>query len=195
MWLFAAVQFGANIGWAPLVTLLPTYLEESFGESRDRIGKMQSTALFLGCSGMIFGGFVTDYLFQKFGSRWGRSLPIFFAKSGCVLCCLAVTQVSTAWSAILILGLMAFLVDLGNPSIWSFAQDVGGKKVGAALGWGNMFGNLGASASPILLTFVKDRMNWNAAFVICAISFACAAIAGFLLNAGKPLEDHPGESR
>ena len=67
--------------------------------------------------------------------------------------------------------------------------------VGAALGWGNMFGNLGAFASPLLLTMVKNAAGWNAAFVLCAVSFAAAGVAGFLLNASKPLEDHPGESR
>jgi ACS family glucarate transporter-like MFS transporter len=195
MILFATVQFGANVGWAPLVTLLPTYLNEVFKTPLKEIGAMQSTALTIGCLGMLLGGFFTDFMHKNFGGRWGRSVPIVLAKSGCVLCCLAVTQVDSAWTAILILGAMAFLVDMGNPSIWAFAQDVGGKNVGAALGWGNMFGNLGAFASPILLTMVKNAAGWNAAFLLCAGAFAAAGVAGFLLNASKPLEDHPGESR
>jgi MFS transporter, ACS family, glucarate transporter len=195
MMLFAIVQFGANVGWAPLVTLLPTYLNEAFKTPLKEIGAMQTTALSIGCVGMLLGGFFTDFMHKRFGGRWGRSVPVVIAKTGCVLCCLMVTQVDSAWTAILILGAMAFLVDMGNPSIWAFAQDVGGKNVGAALGWGNMFGNLGAFASPILLTLVKDRFGWNAAFVVCAGSFAAAGVAGFLLNASKPLDDQPGESR
>ena len=195
MCLFAIVQFGANVGWAPLVTLLPTYLNEVFQTPLKEIGAMQTTALSIGCAGMLLGGFFTDFMHKKFGGRWGRSVPVVIAKTGCVVCCLFVTQVDSAWTAILILGAMAFLVDMGNPSIWAFAQDVGGKNVGAALGWGNMFGNLGAFASPIVLTLVKDRFGWNAAFVVCAGSFAVAGCAGFLLNASRPLEDQPGESR
>lgn len=195
MLLFAIVQFGANVGWAPLVTLLPTYLNEVFRTPLKEIGAMQSTALTIGCAGMLLGGFFTDFMHKKFGGRWGRSVPIVIAKTGCVFCCLIVTQVDSAWTAILILGAMAFLVDMGNPSVWAFAQDVGGKNVGAALGWGNMFGNLGAFASPILLTIVKDQAGWNAAFVVCAGSFAAAGCAGFLLNASKPLDPQPGESR
>ena len=42
---------------------------------------------------------------------------------------------------------VVFVCDLGVPATWSFAQDVGGKSVGAVLGWGNMFGNLGAAAA------------------------------------------------
>lgn len=195
MCLFAIVQFGANVGWAPLVTLLPTYLNEVFQTPLKEIGAMQTTALGIGCVGMLLGGFFTDFMHKKFGGRWGRSVPVVIAKTGCVVCCLFVTQADSAWTAILILGAMAFLVDMGNPSIWAFAQDVGGKNVGAALGWGNMFGNLGAFASPIVLTLVKDRFGWNAAFLVCAGSFAAAGCAGFLLNASRPLEDQPGESR
>lgn len=195
MFLFALVQFSVNVGWAPLVTLLPTYLNEVFGTPLKEIGAMQSTALLIGCVGMLSGGYVTDLLYRKLGPRWGRSIPVGVAKAGCVVCCFLVPQVDSAWNAIFVLGAMAFLVDMGNPSIWAFAQDVGGKNVGAALGWGNMFGNLGAFASPILLTIVKDRMGWDTAFFVCAGCFATASVAGFLLNAGRVLDDQPAESR
>ena len=83
---------------------------------------------------------------------------------------------------------MAFLVDLHNPTIWSFAQDVGGKNVGAALGWGNMWGNLGAAISPVLLTAIRTEAGWNAAFIVCGFSFTAAAICGLLLDATKPVD-------
>ncbi len=193
MFLFALVQFAVNVGWAPLVTLLPTYLNETFDTPLKEIGAMQSTALLIGCLGMLSGGYVTDLLYRKFGPRWGRSIPVGVAKAGCVICCCLVPFTGSAWSAIFVLGAMAFLVDLGNPSIWAFAQDVGGKNVGAALGWGNMFGNLGAFASPILLTIVKDQFSWNVAFFLCAGCFAIASVAGFLLNAGVMID--PQESK
>lgn len=195
MTFFAVVQLCTNVGWAPLVTLLPSYLNEQFQTPLKEIGAMQSTALTIGCFGMVLGGFVTDYLRGRLGPRWGRSLPISLAMAGCVVCFLLVPQMPTAWMAIIVLGTMAFLVDLSNPSIWAFAQDVGGKTVGAALGWGNMWGNLGAAASPFLLTRVKTEFGWNAAFLICAACFAVAALAGFLLNASRTLDDQPTESR
>lgn len=195
MFLFAVIQFCANVGWAPLVTLLPKYLTQTYQTPLQEVGRMQSTVLVIGCVGMLLGGYVTDLLHQKLGPRWGRSLPIFFAKTGCVIACVIATQMDSAWNTIFALAAVAFLVDLGNPSIWAFAQDVGGKNVGAALGWGNMFGNLGAFASPIILTIIKDQAGWNAAFYVCAGFFAIGSVAGFLLNAGKPLDDQPGESR
>jgi nitrate/nitrite transporter NarK len=86
------------------------------------------------------------------------------------------------------LGVMAFLVDLHNPTVWSFAQDVGGKNVGAALGFGNMWGNLGGGVSPILLGGVARSAGWNAAFVVCGCAFTAAACCGLLLDATKPVD-------
>jgi sugar phosphate permease len=88
---------------------------------------------------------------------------------------------------------MAFLVDLHNPVIWAFAQDVGGKNVGAALGFGNMWGNLGAALSPVLLGAIRDAVDWNAAFVVGALAFLVATVSASFLNATRPLD--PGSPR
>jgi sugar phosphate permease len=192
MWLFGAVQFGANVGWAFVVTLLPTYLNEVFGVPLEKRGEMQSIVLYVGCIGMILGGVVTDWLRQRLGPRLGRSLPIGVTLGGCAAAMFLAPALATVWAVIAALGVMAFLVDLHNPSIWSFAQDVGGRNVGAALGWGNMWGNLGAAASPVLLGRVAKAAGWDAAFVVCGVAFAAAAVCGLLLDATKPVEAEAG---
>lgn len=187
MWLSGGVQFGVNIGWAFLITLLPTYLN-AVGIPLEQRGQMQSVALVAGCCGMLCGGFVTDWLSRQFGPRYGRSLPIGVAMSICSLVYFLSPAMSSAWAVVAALGVMAFFVDLSNPSIWSFAQDVGGKKVGAALGWGNMWGNLGASISPTLMTAIQHEGGWNMVFICSGISFAAAAACGFALNATVPVD-------
>jgi ACS family glucarate transporter-like MFS transporter len=188
MWLFGALQFGVNLGWVFLITLLPTYLNKVFGVPLEERGRMQTVVLITGCCGMFFGGFVTDALRRRLGPRLGRTVPIAVSLSGCALAFFLVPSLPTAWAIVAALGVMAFLVDLHNPSIWSFAQDVGGKRVGMALGWGNMWGNLGAAVSPTLLTEVRDQAGWNAAFVFCGCAFVAAAICGLLLDATKPVD-------
>jgi MFS family permease len=150
---------------------------------------MQTTALTIGAVGMLCGGLFTDWLRGLLGPRYGRSVPIAAALAGCAAAFLAIPALPTAWAVIFALGAMAFLVDMHNPSIWSFAQDVGGKNVGAALGWGNMWGNLGAAASPVLLTKIRLFAGWNAAFVCCGAAFAAAALCGLMLDATKPVEE------
>ena len=188
MWFFGGVQFGVNLGWAFIVTLLPTYLNEVFGVPLGEVGPMQSTALTIGIFGMVFGGVFTDWLRKKLGPKLGRSVPIAATLSMCAVAFLVVPTLPTAWAVVTALGVMAFFVDMHNPSIWSFAQDVGGKNVGAALGWGNMWGNLGAALSPVLLTEIRLLAGWNTAFICCGIAFAAAAVCGLMLDATKPVD-------
>jgi MFS family permease len=188
MWLFGGVQFGVNVGWAFVVTLLPSYLAEVFETPVEQVGPMQTTALTIGLCGMACGGLFTDWLRKALGPKHGRSVPIAVALGSCVVVFTAIPSLATAWAVIIALGVMAFLVDLHNPSIWSFAQDVGGKNVGGVLGWGNMWGNLGAALSPVLLMWVKQQTNWNTAFYCCGLAFACSTLCGLLLDARKPID-------
>ena len=188
MWFFGSLQFGVNLGWAFLVTLFPVYLKEVFDLPPKQIGLMQTVVLGIGCVGMVSGGVVTDFVRARLGPRLGRSVPIGVALGGCALALAVVPVLGSAWAVVVVLGLMAFLVDMHNPSIWSFAQDVGGKNVGAALGFGNMWGNLGGALSPVLLTEVKTAAGWDAAFVVCGVAFTAAAACGLLLDASKPVE-------
>jgi ACS family glucarate transporter-like MFS transporter len=193
MWLFGGVQFGSNLGWVFVITLLPTFLKEVYDTPVETVGPMQTTALTIGLLGMACGGVFTDWLRARLGPKRGRSVPVGLTLGACAAVFVLVPQLPTAWAVIVALGVMAFCVDLHNPSIWSFAQDVGGKNVGAALGWGNMWGNLGAAVSPLVLTEIRYAAGWNAAFLCCAGAFALAACAGLLLDATKPLEtDAPG---
>lgn len=188
MWFFGSLQFGVNLGWAFLVTLFPIYLKEVFDLPPKQIGLMQTVVLGIGCLGMVSGGLVTDAVRRRLGPKLGRSVPIGVALGGCALALFSVPVLDSVWLVVVVLGLMAFLVDMHNPSIWSFAQDVGGRNVGAALGFGNMWGNLGAALSPVLLVAVKNAAGWDVVFLVGGSAFAAAAACGLLLDASKPIE-------
>jgi MFS family permease len=188
MWLFGLVQLGVNIGWAFLITLLPAYLWERFSVGPDDRGTMQSVILATGCAGMVVGGLTTDWFRLLLGPRWGRALPLGLTSTGCAVLCFLVSAVTDPWVVTGLLAAMAFLVDLSVPCIWAFAQDVGGRKVGAALGWGNMWGNLAAWQSPILLTQVKLQAGWDVAFIVSGGFFVLAALCGLSLDARRPVD-------
>ncbi|MBA2225275.1 MAG: MFS transporter [Thermogemmata sp.] len=191
MVLFSLMQFGVNLGWGFLITLMPSYLNEQFDVPLQERGQMQSTALFIGCCGMFFGGWVTDGCRYAFGVRWGRRVPLIIALAGCALALGIVPLLTSPWAVVLVLGVMAFLVDLHNPVLWAFAQDVGGKNVGAALGFGNMWGNLGAALSPVLLGAIREAFDWNAAFMVGAVAFLAATASAACLDATRPVEADP----
>lgn len=191
MWLAGALQFGVNLGWAFIVTLLPTYLAEVFDTPLEQIGTMQTVTLAIGCIGMLFGGAFTDLMRSRLGPRYGRSVPVGIALAGCTASFLLVPALPNAWLVILALGAMAFCVDMLVPPLWSFIQDVGGRNVGAALGWGNMWGNLGAALSPVLLTEIRQAAGWNAAFLCCGAACGLGALCGFMLDATRPVDPEP----
>ena len=72
--------------------------------------------------------------------------------------------------------------------MWAFNQDVGGRYVGSVLGWGNMWGNLGAAATPpLLLWVVGTPERWDFAFATCAIAFLLSGIVALGINATIPI--------
>jgi len=75
MWLCGAAQFGVNIGWVFVITLLPSYLNTVHNAPLEKRGEMQSVVLITGCCGMILGGIVTDSLWRKLGPRQGVRFP------------------------------------------------------------------------------------------------------------------------
>jgi MFS family permease len=187
MWLYGATQFCVNIGWVFLITSLPGYLRERFDVDTKTIGEMQMVPLVASCLGMVVGGLFADLMYQKLGPRWGRAVPIAGVMVLCAATYFIATQLPTAWAVIGALAVMAFLVDLAIPSVWAFAQDVGGQHVGAALGWGNMWGNFGAAASPVALHLVRHQFGWDVAFFLCAGCFVLAGLCGISLNALIPV--------
>jgi nitrate/nitrite transporter NarK len=107
---------------------------------------------------------------------------------GAAMMCGVLSTSPGLWLSIGALAMMAMFQDMGIPSVWAYAQDVGGKNVGTALGWGNMWGNFGASLSPVLLTEVQQEGGWQAAFALCAGSYIFSATCGLLLDASKPID-------
>ncbi len=102
---------------------------------------------------------------------------------------LAMASTSTdAWLAVAAFSLVAFATDLGTPATWAFMQDAGGRYVGSVLGWGNMWGNLGAAvAVPALGMVVGKEKNWSAAFITCAVAFLISGLAAIMIDATRPI--------
>ena len=148
---------------------------------------MQTVALVASCLGTACGGLFADLMYNRLGPRWGRALPIGLVLILCAVTYGLATQMPTAWGVVAALTMMAFLVDLGIPSIWAFAQDVGGRHVGAALGWGNMWGNFGAAASPVALQMHPRQLRVGHGLRrVCRPASSAGPATGLNLNALVP---------
>ncbi|MDR3636666.1 MAG: MFS transporter [Isosphaeraceae bacterium] len=186
-WLFSATNIFANIGWIFLITSLPRFLDERFSVPVERRGLMTTVPLFMASFGMIGGGWLTDWLTRRYGRRYGRAVPMGVFKLPCVLAMLICPFLPSAWAVTAALAVMAVFQDVGVPAVWAFAQDTGGKQVGAVLGWANMWGNLGAGIAPSLMGAVTAVGGWDAMLYTGALAFVLCGLTGMLADASEPL--------
>ena len=197
MWLMCISQFGTNVGWVFLITLLPQYLENVHHVPLDQRGEMQSLILFVGIGGMLIGGRLTDFLTRLVGLRWGRGIPLALPKAFCTLAFLVSLKLDDAWQIAACLAMVAFFTDLGIGASWAYMQDVGGQYVGAMLGWANMWGNFGAAVAPLMFGVArnvdsKSGSNWNAVFLVCAAAFVVSGVTALGIDSRKPIGPQAG---
>lgn len=192
LWLNAAGQMLVNIGWAFLVTWLPTYLKEQKQVEDLQGGRMVTLVLAFGMVGQLVGGWLADLSVRRFGLRWGRVLPMSasgFIAGAAYLVCL---QLDSAWGVVACCCVVSFAVDMGNPAIWAFMQDVGGRATAAAFGWGNMWGNFGASAISMLVPFMLELGKQGGTgqrnvFILCASSLFLYSLIVWGIDATRPV--------
>jgi nitrate/nitrite transporter NarK len=193
VWCCCLVQIFTNIGWTFIVTWMPRYLQEVHQVPLTERAVMTSLPMICGIVGNFLGGWLTDAVTHRFGLRLGRSLPVaftrFLAAAAFAMCLFS----NSAWGFTILMCVMAFSVDLGIASTWAFNQDIGGRYVATVLGWGNMWGNLAAGVSPMLLNYTIEKVSWYATFVTCAGCFVAAGAIAFGINATISIDEQTKE--
>lgn len=200
LWANSFMQFGTNVGWLFIFTWLPRYLLEERQVPIIERSFMTMLPVVIGVLGGFMGGKLTDVWAVRFGVLWGRRLPILASRVLAItgyLGCVGVSflpsdhVLNSAWTVTLLCGVAAFATDFGAPATWAFAQDIGGRHVASVLGWGNMWGNIGAAVGPLIYDFVLGETpkttHWNWLFATCAAAFAISGCSAFVMDATKPL--------
>ncbi len=206
MWLVCVSQWCTNVGWVFIVTWAPRYFQDVHQVPVEQRALMVSIPPLVGWFGMLTGGWLTDRLVKVIGLRWGRALPMSLSRFTAMAAYVYCLWNPSPWSAVMAFSVVALSTDLGTGAIWAFKQDVGGRYVGSILGWGNMWGNLGAAITPPLLIWIVNDSarlsffawlssllgqtsgpNWNLAFLTCATAFCIAGIACLGVNATIPI--------
>jgi MFS family permease len=193
LWASSIVQFGTNFGWIILGNMLALYLYEvhRVPEGRER-GLMASLPFLVSLPMMIVGGWWTDWMTKNYGPRIGRCFPIASTRFVTAAAFLACWFLTDKWEIVIVLCVMSIVNDMGIPAIWGYNLDVGKRNVGLVLGWGNMWGNLGAFASPIVLLRLRDlfatrEAGYNAIFLTCAGVFVFIGVVSLFIDATKSI--------
>ncbi len=192
LWLSSLSQLLVNLGWAFLITWLPTYLAEEKQVEAVAGGRMVSLVLAFGMVGQLAGGWTSDWSVRRFGLRWGRvfslSAPLMLAGSAYVAC----LGVDSAWAIVACCAVVAFGTDMNNPVTWAFMQDIGGKNTASAAGWSNMWGNFGASANAMMVPWLLNfggsgEAGQRLVFIACAGALFLAGLTVLGMDATKPI--------
>lgn len=187
MWMNCIGQIGTNIGWIFIPTWFPDYLDKVYNVPIQERGLMASIPLSVGFIGMLAGGRLTDFFVGKVGLKWGRRIPWGGSRFIGVVAFLCCPLLGSAWGATIAMSIVAISTDLGTASGWAYSQDVGGRYVGSVLGWGNMFGNFGATVAPILLAWMIQSYGYDEMFIVCAVAFVVSGTCGLCIDATKPI--------
>ena len=190
LWLCALMQFLINVGWAFLITWLPTYLKEQRHVADVAGGRMVTLVLACGMVGQLAGGVFVDWCTRRFGVSWGRRIPLVLSgliAGAAYVGCLFVQATS---AIIACCALVSFAVDMASPANWAFLQDVGGRVTAAAVGWTNMWGNFGASLTAMMVPWLlaigtSSEDGQRYVFLACAGALLLSAVAALGLDAAR----------
>jgi MFS family permease len=179
------------------LTWQPKFYEEAFGLSAEQSEIWTGLPYVCGAFGALVGGWLSDQLIRRTGSRrWGRALVGMAGFGGAGLCMLAASLATDARVAGTLLCAAMFVNDLAIPTIWAALADIGGRFVGTLSGLSNMVGNIGGAISPVLIPVVLTRLGhlpaaerWQHVFVGMAAVWFVAAASWLFIDAGKPLAD------
>jgi ACS family glucarate transporter-like MFS transporter len=187
LWMQCLTQLTSNVAWVFLITWMPTFLMEAHGLEAESAGGLASLPLLAGMCGCFLGGLATDRLTRTLGLKWGRRLLGMGSKllaAGGLLLAIVADDPLLATAA---LAFASFAVDTGMGATWAYFQDTGGPYVGTLLGWANMFGNLGAFVSPVLLGVLAEDYGWSAALAVGAGMFLLAGLCWLGIDSRVPI--------
>lgn len=190
LWANSINQLLVNLSWGFLVTWLPTYLVEERHVGEIEGGRMVTYVLAFGMLGQVAGGYFCDWTTRRFGLRLGRLIPMASPMFVCAAAYAGCPFLDSTWLIIACCATVSFCVDLANPALWAFMGDVGGRATAAAGGWGNMWGNLGASVTGMLIPLLM-KLGGTAGkefvFFTLAGAFVLAGLVVLPMDATKKL--------
>ena len=176
------MYLAAIYGWYFYLTWLPTYLKEARGFDLARAGTLSSLPLLGIAAGVWGGGFVSDGLARRYGSR-ARRVPGVVGFPVAALATLGAATTSSSDMAAWLLTAAAGFGAMGVAPAWAVCLEIGGAHAGVISGAMNMFGNLGGTLCPILVGMcVKRFSSWSLALETVAAFYLVAALLWLLVD-------------
>jgi MFS transporter, ACS family, glucarate transporter len=159
---------------------LHTYLQVGRGLSENEMKIASSLPAFAGIPGILFGGFVSDWLARRYSLRIARcsigSLSMIIAG----ICMIAATQSSDNWTAVGFIAAGLGIMNAMLPVAWSVCVDLGRENSGAVSGAMNMAGQAGSFISSVAFGYL---IHWLGSYDNALLPLAIMLILGGIIFA------------
>ncbi|HPD29496.1 MAG TPA: MFS transporter [Phycisphaerae bacterium] len=190
VWLLCAQYAFLSYGWTFYITWLPTYLKEARGLQLGTGAVLAGIPLLFGGVGSLCSGFIGGHFERKGGNA--RRIRRLMACAGCLGAagCTAVSvSIHSPLTAMIVMGLASFFMDLAVPPSWAVCMDVGGRACGTLSGGMNMMGNLAGSLGPLATGFllVRTGHNWDVVLYTFAGAYFMGTFCWMFLDPVTPL--------
>ena len=183
-WAFAIGKFMTDPIWWFYLFWAPDFLYKNFGVTLSNIGLPMFALYQMATVGSIGGGWLSSSMIKR-----GRSVNA-SRKTAMLICALAVvpvvfaSKVTSLWSAVALIGLALAAHQGFSANIFTLPSDTFPRRaVGSVVGFGGMFGSLGALLLSKIAGYV---LQWTGSyfplFVIAGTAYLAALIVINLLN-------------
>src|SRR5450631_4158004 len=138
--------------------------------------------------GAAAGGFISDWLAERIGVRWGyRLVPLLTLPVAGVLL-LVTLRVATPYAAVAALTVAFFMVEINEGAYGATMMHVARSDVAAATGVENMGGNMGGIITQPLVGFLTNGGMWDGAFITGTVFALVAALLWLLIDPERRAE-------
>jgi ACS family glucarate transporter-like MFS transporter len=190
VWFLCAQYAFLSYGWTFYITWLPTYLKEARGLQLASGAVLAGIPLLFGGVGSLCSGLIGGW-FERTGGNVRRVRRL-MACVGCLGAagCMAVSVgIHSPLTAMIVMGLASFSMDLAVPPSWAVCMDVGGRACGTLSGGMNMMGNLAGSLGPLATGFLLrwTGHNWDVVLYTFAAAYFMGTFCWLFLDPVTPL--------
>ena len=183
-WAFAIGKFMTDPIWWFYLFWLPDFLLKTHGITLSNVGLPLFVIYTMATVGSISGGWLSSLMLKR-----GYSLNT-SRKSAMLICALAVVpiifaaKVSSLWTAVILIGLAAAGHQGWSANLFTLSSDTFPRRaVGSVVGFGGMFGSLGALFIAKVTGYVLQwTRSYLPMFIIAGLAYLTALVIIHFLN-------------
>ncbi len=184
MWKVTFVDF--CYGWSLWVylTWLPSYLKDARGFDLKQMAIFTALPLLAGVVGDTLGGLISDKLFKMTGNlRFARVSVLVVGMVGSLAFMVPMITAEDPMTAVVLLSLSFFFLELTNAVLWSLPIDIAGDYAGTASGMMNTGFGVAGMISPVAFGFlIQNTGSYYLPFMMSAGLLGIGAIAALFIN-------------